>query len=92
MLTKYYDGFKEVKIDVPEKCPVTNLPFFMMVKHPDLGFVPTYGGPYDSYTIPKKDNDGNYYRTRVDHDEGNWIDGYEYVEVQEAYREEMEAS
>jgi hypothetical protein len=81
MKTRYHDGSKMVEIDVPENCPITNLPFFMMIEHPDLGVVPTYGGPYDSYTIPEKDDGGDYYRERYDHDEGRWIEGFEYIEV-----------
>jgi hypothetical protein len=61
------------KNEYPTICPITGLPFFMMIGHPDLGWVPTYGGPYDSYTIPVPDEDGDgYYRERFDHDEGVW--------------------
>lgn len=68
------------KQNYPEKCPITGLKFFMMVHHPDKQeWVPTYGGPYDSYTIPEKDEEGDYYRERFDHDEGVWIDGCEWV-------------
>ncbi len=66
--TKLPDG-------VPDVCPITKLPFFMMIEHPDLGLVPTYGGPYDSYTIPvKTEGEDGYYRERYDHDEGFWKD------------------
>ena len=34
--------------------------------------VPTYGGPLDSYTIPEKDDDGNYVCSRYCHDDGCW--------------------
>ena len=60
--------------DVPEKCPKTGLPFFMMIEHPVLGVVPTYGGPFDSYTIPEKDEVGEYTYYKYDHDEGCWED------------------
>lgn len=54
----------------------------MMLEHPDLGMIPTYGGPYDSYTIPEKDDeDGTYSQYRYDHDEGGWWDGIEYLEM-----------
>jgi len=36
--------------------------------------VPTYGGPYDSYTIPTVDSDGEFCCERYDHDEGAWVD------------------
>ena len=66
----------------PECCPVTQLPFFMWITHPDDGWVPTYGGPYDSYTIPAL-KDGSYLRQKFDHDEGCWlIDEFEDVGLQ----------
>lgn len=34
--------------------------------------VPTYGGPFDSYTIPFKDEDGNYTCSWYCHDIGLW--------------------
>lgn len=64
------------------RCSITGLPFFMEIEHPDLGWVPTYGGPYDSYTIPRKNNNGEYYRERFDHDEGIWKET-EWIEVKE---------
>lgn len=59
----------------PEFCPVTKRPFFMWLEHPGGGMVPTYGGPYDSYTIPVVDSDGEFSCERYDHDEGAWVDG-----------------
>ena len=66
----------------PECCPITGLQFFMEVYHPDHGYLPTYGGPYDSYTIPQQNEDGEWYRDRFDHDEGMWRDT-EWIEIQE---------
>lgn len=63
----------------PDKCPITNEPLFMELEHPELGVVPTYGGPYDSYTIPEIDDDGDFVRHRYDHDEGCWVDGLDNV-------------
>lgn len=58
----------------PEACPITGLPFFMWIEHHETGqLVPTYGGPYDSYTIPVKQQDGSYCRERYDHDNGWWV-------------------
>ncbi len=68
----------------PDVCPITLLPFFMWIEHPDFGWVPTYGGPFDSYTIPEPDLgdaegkgrfDLEYVRYRYDHDEGSWLLG-----------------
>ena len=40
--------------------------------HPDKGMVPTYGGPYDSYTLAERDKDSSYWVERYDHDMGCW--------------------
>ena len=53
----------------------------MWIEHPELGNVPTYGGPFDSYTIPTKDSNGEFNCERYDHDVGDWVDG-EYVGAQ----------
>lgn len=68
----------------PDVCPITGLPFFMWIEHHETGQnVPTYGGPYDSYTIPVRDKDGSYCRERYDHDLGGWLtDEVEDVGVQ----------
>lgn len=67
----------------PEVCPVTFMPFFMWLEHPELGWVPTYGGPLDSYTIPTpclpesdsvKRSEIKYTTFRFDHDAGCWLD------------------
>ncbi|ECC6922296.1 ead/Ea22-like family protein [Salmonella enterica] len=59
----------------PEVCPVTGRQFFMWIEHPALGYVPTYGGPFDSYTIPTRDSDGEFSCERYDHDFGGWREG-----------------
>lgn len=59
----------------PDVCPITGRKFFMWIEHPELGYVPTYGGPYDSYTIPTRDSDGEFSCERYDHDVGGWVDG-----------------
>lgn len=71
----------------PDRCPITFRPFFMWLEHPEKGLVPTYGGPYDSYTIPEPEmpedgkktefHDIEFYCERYDHDEGAWVDGSE---------------
>ncbi len=56
-------------------CPITKRPYFMHIEHPDLGDVPTYGGPFDSYTIPEPDEDGNFRSEHYCHDRGDWVEG-----------------
>jgi hypothetical protein len=73
----------------PSKCPITSRPFFMSLKHPELGMVPTYGGPFDSYTIPQLDgkpdqpwHERELFVHRYDHDLGNWVmDSTEVIPV-----------
>lgn len=61
--------------DVPATCPVTGMRFFTMVYAQDSDeLVPTYGGPFDSYTIPTQDGNGDWIREHYDHDEGGWVD------------------
>lgn len=68
-----------LKEAIEQPCPVTGEPFFMVLKHPDLGWVPTYGGPRDSWTAPETDGEDEeagrapmLYRYHYDHDEGAW--------------------
>ena len=60
----------------PAKCPITRRDFFM-----EIDGVPTYGGPYDSYTIPEMTGDPNepFHKRelvvrRYDHDGGGWLE------------------
>lgn len=53
----------------PQFCPVTGRQFWGYVTHPELGEVPTYGGPFDTYTIPEKDEDGEWETWRCDQDD-----------------------
>lgn len=60
----------------PDKCPITRRDFFM-----EIDGVPTYGGPYDSYTIPEMLgtpeqpwHDRELFVRRFDHDRGCWVD------------------
>lgn len=69
-------GIREWKQDnqwQPDICPITRRPFFMWIEHPEKGWVPTYGGPYDSYTIAEPDADGTFFCERYDHDLGGWL-------------------
>lgn len=70
----------------PDKCPITQLPFFMWLDHPDLGYVPTYGGPFDSFTIPAIEgeptdpwHEREFRSERYDHDAGYWVEGGEPI-------------
>lgn len=58
-------------------CPITRRPWFMDLDHPELGLVATFGGPFDSYTIPEVDDDGALRCERYDHDAGDWVEGGE---------------
>ncbi|WP_256582830.1 MULTISPECIES: hypothetical protein [unclassified Pseudomonas] len=58
----------------PDECPITGRKFFMWIEHPDGGMVPTYGGPFDSYTIPTRDGEEGFFCERYDHDYGGWRD------------------
>lgn len=66
-------------VAIYDRCPFTGRPHFMDIEHPELGLVPTYGGPFDSFTIPIPDDDDE--RTlrseRFDHDQGAWVEGGE---------------
>ncbi|EHC7181289.1 ead/Ea22-like family protein [Salmonella enterica] len=59
----------------PDVCPVIGRTFFMWIEHETLGYVPTYGGPFDSYTIPTRDSSGEFSCERYDHDLGGWVGG-----------------
>ena len=71
----------------PDRDPITLRPFFMWIEHPERGMVPTYGGPFDSYTLAEPDNlpdeckvhrlDIEYSCERYDHDGGYWVEGCE---------------
>ncbi len=64
---------KAAKPWAPEKCPITQRPFFMWIEHHKTGeMVPTYGGPYDSYTLAEFDGE-NFVCERFDHDAGGWL-------------------
>ncbi|MFJ5472746.1 hypothetical protein [Pectobacterium carotovorum] len=58
----------------PDVDPITGLKLFLWINHPTLGYVPTYGGPFDSYTLTERDVNGEFCRHRYDHDEGAWVD------------------
>lgn len=63
----------ETKNEYPSKCPITGQPFFMVIEDEKGNHVPTYGGAYDSYTIPEKDEDGTWSWERFCHDRGAWV-------------------
>lgn len=59
-------------------CPVTGLPFYDNMEHPERGMIAMYGGPFDVYSIPElQDNDDELRRERYDLDADNWVEGGE---------------
>jgi hypothetical protein len=72
---------REVPV-APDVCPITGRKFWGNMEHPERGVVALYGGPYDSYTIPERceDGDGDELRSeRYDQDEGEWVEGGEPI-------------
>lgn len=65
-------GRKEVPI-AADRCPITGRPFWGNLSHPELGYVATYGGPFDTYTMPALEEDGELRCERYDHDAGAWV-------------------
>lgn len=72
----------------PAHCPVTGRPFFMILEGEDGEEFATYGGPFDSYTIPEWNEEDKEFRSdRYDHDAGNWVEGgepYPFIIVDES--------
>lgn len=58
----------------PDECQITGRKFFMWIERADGRQVPTYGGPYDSFTLAQRDEQGAFWCERFDHDEGVWSD------------------
>jgi pyruvate/2-oxoglutarate dehydrogenase complex dihydrolipoamide acyltransferase (E2) component len=74
----------------PSHCPVTGRPFFMVIESLSGEMVATYGGPFDSYTIPEW-NEGEFRSERYDHDMDGWVEGgepYPFVRVDECFLNE----
>lgn len=62
-------------------CPITGRKWWGDIDHPEMGVVPTYGGPFDTYTAPYADEDGELRCERFDQDAGHWIEGGEPLGV-----------
>ncbi|WP_432592765.1 hypothetical protein [Stenotrophomonas maltophilia] len=61
-----------------DECPVTGLPFYDNMEHPEHGLIAMYGGPLDVYSAPTlQDNDGELRRERYDLDADCWVEGGE---------------
>lgn len=96
-VTEVPQGVEGIHADAAgSKCPITGRPYFMHIEHPKLGLVPTYGGPFDSYTIPVPDGDESqkwHEREmtceRYDHDAGSWVDCYESVPLRIIHEDEL---
>lgn len=65
----------------PDVCLITKRPFFMWLEHPTKGYVPTYGGPFDSYTLAEPNGDGTFFCERYDHDAGHWVDWTDGIDL-----------
>lgn len=78
------------------KCPITGRAFWGNISHPKLGMVATYGGPWDTFTIPVREADGELRSERYDQDAGHWIEGGELIgwfyEDQQACNEVSDSS
>jgi len=78
----------QVMCKPPSHCPVTGRPFFMILEGEDGEEVATYGGPFDSYTMPEwSAADAEFRSERYDHDAGYWIEGgepYPFILVDES--------
>lgn len=60
------------------ECPITGLPFYDNMEHPEHGLIAMYGGPLDVYSVPMlQDNDGELRRERYDLDADCWVEGGE---------------
>jgi hypothetical protein len=83
----------------PEICPVTGRPFFMGIEDSSGDLRATYGGPFDSFTIPEKNEDWDddesdpseyWYCEHYDHDAGWWADSQwmsrdEALQIKQSY-------
>jgi len=67
---------REVPV-APDNCPVSGRKFWGNLSHPEMGYVATYGGPFDTYTIPEIGDDGELRCERYDQDAGEWVEGGE---------------
>lgn len=75
--SEHHDLVGQAPRGVPKSCPVTGRPYWGLIEHPDYGLVPTYGGPYNTYTIPHTVEDGDLTALmceNYDHDHGAWSD------------------
>lgn len=76
----------------PDECPITGRKFFLWMEHPEKGMVPTYGGPFDSFTLAERDGDNTYQCERYDHDAGKWMDAWDWIDLRliEGQRDDCE--
>lgn len=58
-------------------CPITGLPFYGNMEHPERGLIAMYGGPFDVYSVPELDTDNELRRERFDLDRDAWVEGGE---------------
>ncbi|MFC7443496.1 hypothetical protein [Laceyella putida] len=70
-------------MNYPKRCPITELPFYGVVTHPDRGEVPVYGEDQELYTIPVMNDDGEFYRYQYLPDIREWDPVPEFVNTLE---------
>lgn len=58
-------------------CPISGRPFWGNIDHPERGMIATYGGPFDTYSIPYLSDDDELRVERFDQDMGDWVEGGE---------------
>jgi hypothetical protein len=60
-----------------DNCPITGRVFWGNIEHPEFGVIATYGGPLDTYSIPRMHEDGEIRCEQFDQDAGEWVEGGE---------------
>lgn len=65
-------AYLPVGLDV---CPISGRKFWGNIDHPELGYVATYGGPFDTYTIPVRGEDDELRSEHFCQDRGDWVEG-----------------
>lgn len=58
-------------------CPISGREFWGNIEHPERGMIATYGGPFDTYSVPYLDEDDELRVERFDQDRGDWVEGGE---------------
>lgn len=59
----------------PAHCPISGRKFWGNIDHPERGLIATYGGPFDTYSIPYLSDDNELRVECFDQDSGEWVEG-----------------